>query len=103
MTMSGNRDKLLAEKARLKTEIADLEAARRLLGAAIGELAHDGRRLTDALERVGWQSFDLEARKKTVSRNQSMNERELEEKIQELETARRRLAEIDTALDGLDD
>lgn len=101
--MSGNRDKLLAQKARIETEIADLEAARRLLDAAIGELAHDGRRLTDALERVGWQSFDLEARKKTVSRNQSMNERELEEKVRELETARRRLAQIDAVLDGLDD
>jgi len=101
--MSDNRDKLLAEKARLETEIADLESARRLLSSAIGELAHDGRRLTDALERVGWQSFELETRKKTVSRNQSMNERELEEKTQDLEVARRRLGEIDAELDGLED
>jgi len=99
--MPANRDELLAEKARVEADIADLEAARRLLSAAIGELAHDGRRLTDALERVGWQSFDLEARKKTVSRNQSMNQRELEEKTQDLEAARRRLSEIDALLDGL--
>ena len=101
--MPENRDELLAEKARLETEIADLEAARRLLSAAIGELAHDGRRLTDALERVGWQSFELESRKKTASRNQSMNERELEEKMKDLQAARQRLGEIDALLDGLDD
>ena len=101
--MPANRDDLLAEKARIEADIADLEAARRLLSAAIGELAHDGRRLTDALERVGWQSFDLESRKKTVSRNQSMNERELEEKMQDLDAARRRLREIDAELDGLED
>lgn len=101
--MPANRDELLAEKARLETEIADLEAARRLLSAAVGELAHDGRRLTDALERVGWQSFDLESRKKTVSRNQSLNERELEEKTRDLQAARRRLGEVDALLDGLGD
>ena len=101
--MPETRDELLAEKTRLEAEIADLEAARRLLSAAIGELAHDGRRLTDALERVGWQSFDLESRKKTVSRNQSMNERELEEKMKDLQAARRRLGEIDALLDVSDD
>ena len=101
--MPESRDDLLAEKTRIEAEIADLEAARRLLGAAIGELAHDGRRLTDALERVGWQSFDLEARRKTVRQNQSMNEVELQEKARKLEAARRRLAEIDAALGELGD
>lgn len=99
--MSQHRTALIEEKARLDAEIADLEASKRLLTAAIGELAHDGRRLTDALERMGGQAGQVERRRRALSENRMMSQLELKDIQARLAELKRRVDEIAAELDGL--
>ena len=96
--VSDARQTLLDEKARLEAEIAELQASQRLLSVAIGELAHDGRRLSDALERVGGHDRALEGRRRTLRKSQSLSQTELEVTSGRLEALGARLREIETQL-----
>ena len=93
--MANQRESLREERVRLEAEIADLESAKRLLTAAIGELAHDGRRLSDALERMGGQGADIEGRRRALVENRALSEAELKDIEQRLKRLRFRLAELD--------
>ena len=69
------------------SEIAWLEEYCDGLSEAIGDLAHEARRVRDKLERVGGQSHQLTRELKRLEENRRFN-------LKELEKARRRLAEL---------
>lgn len=96
--MSESYAVLLGEKLCLENEIAELEAADRRLATAIGELAHDGRRLTDALERLGGGAADIDGRRRALQQNRAMSETELMDIKARLAKARDRLAEVTAEL-----
>lgn len=83
------------ERDRLAKEVERLVMKRRALDEALGEFLHEGRRTRDALERVGGHSHALEARARVLKKNAALTRRDLEQTDREIETLRRRLAEID--------
>jgi chromosome segregation ATPase len=85
---------LSAERARLEAKIEALRVKQRHLDLVRGEFEHDGRRVRDALERVGGQSHELEQRMKALARNEKLTEADLEKNAKALKRLERRLAEV---------
>ncbi len=85
---------LSAARARLEAEIEALQVKQRHLNVVRGEFEHDGRRVRDALERVGGRSHELEQRMKTLARNEKLTDTDLEQNAKALKRLERRLAEI---------
>ena len=85
---------LSAARARLEAEIEALQVKQRHLDVVRGEFEHDGRRVRDALERVGGRSHELEQRMKSLARNEKLTETDLEQNAKALKRLERRLAEI---------
>ena len=85
---------LSAARARLEAEIEALQVKQRRLDLVRGEFEHDGRRVRDALERVGGRSHELEPRMKTLARNEKLTEADLEKNAKALKRLERHLAEI---------
>ena len=85
---------LSAARARLEAEIEALQVKQRHLDLVRGEFEHDGRRVRDALERVGGRSHELEQRMKTLARNEKLTDTDLEQNAKALKRLERRLAEI---------
>ncbi len=85
---------LSAARARLEAEIEALQVKQRHLDVVRGEFEHDGRRVRDALERVGGRSHELEQRMKTLARNEKLPDTDLEQNAKALKRLERRLAEI---------
>ncbi|MEE8293263.1 MAG: hypothetical protein V3R22_02475 [Kiloniellales bacterium] len=85
---------LSAARARLEAEIEALQVKQRHLDVVRGEFEHDGRRVRDALERVGGRSHALEQRMKTLARNEKLTDTDLEQNAKALKRLERRLAEI---------
>lgn len=85
---------LSAARARLEAEIEALQVKQRHLDVVRGEFEHDGRRVRDALERVGGRSHELEQRMKTLARNEKLTDTDLEQNAKALKRLERRLAEI---------
>ena len=85
---------LSAARARLEAEIEALQVKQRHLDVVRGEFEHDGRRIRDALERVGGRSHELEQRMKSLARNEKLTETDLEQNAKALKRLERRLAEI---------
>ncbi len=85
---------LSAARARLEAEIEALQVKQRHLDVVRGEFEHDGRRVRDALERVGGRSHELEHRMKTLARNEKLTDTDLEQNAKALKRLERRLAEI---------
>ncbi len=83
-----------AARARLEAEIEALQVKQRHLHVVRGEFEHDGRRVRDALERVGGRSHELEQRMKSLARNQKLTETDLEQNAKALKRLERRLVEI---------
>jgi chromosome segregation ATPase len=83
-----------AERARLEAEIESLQKRQRHLDLVRGEFEHDGRRVRDALERVGGRSHELEQRLRTLARNEKLTEADLEKDAKALKRLERRLAEV---------
>jgi chromosome segregation ATPase len=85
---------LSAARARLEAEIEALQVKQRHLDVVRGEFEHDGRRVRDALERVGGRSHELEQRMKSLARNEKLTDTDLEQNAKALKRLERRLAEI---------
>ncbi len=85
---------LSAARARLEAEIEALQVKQRHLDVVRGEFEHDGRRVRDALERVGGRSHELEQRMKSLARNEKLTETDLEQNAKALKRLERRLVEI---------
>ena len=85
---------LSAARARLEAEIEALQVKQRHLDLVRGEFEHDGRRVRDALERVGGRSHELEQRIKSLARNEKLTDTDLEQNAKALKRLERRLAEI---------
>ncbi len=85
---------LSAARARLEAEIEALQVKQRHLDLVRGEFEHDGRRVRDALERVGGRSHELEQKMKSLARNEKLTETDLEQNAKALKRLERRLAEI---------
>lgn len=91
------RDALAAEKVRLEAEIAALEAKQAELGSALGEFAHEARRVGESLERD--RSPGLEARRRALAENRRLTETDIAETADALAALHRRLAEVVAALE----
>ncbi len=92
--MAGAPFELSAARARLEAEIEVLQVKQRHLDVVRGEFEHDGRRVRDALERVGGRSHELEQRMKSLARNEKLTDTDLEQNAKALKRLERRLAEI---------
>lgn len=92
--MPDESSELSTERARLEAEIEALQVKQRHLELVRGEFEHDGRRVRDALERVGGRSHELEQRMRTLARNEKLTEADLERNAKDLQRLERRLAEI---------
>lgn len=86
--MTADLDMLRVERDRL------LEAAERL-EEEIGDIAHEERRVADALERTGGRGHDLHRRRIALREARRLNEADLGR-------TSRRLAEIERALERPD-
>lgn len=82
------------EQSRLADRIAELELSKRRLAQVISELAHEGRRVSDALERVGGADRDLQKKLRGLRRNIELNETEIGKLDDLLIPLRRRLLEL---------
>lgn len=76
--MTDLSEKTTARRARIEAEIADLEQTRRQLQAGLGELAHDGRRIGDRLERAGGVDRDAQSRRAALKELLALNLKDLE-------------------------
>ena len=92
--MPGAPSELSAARARLEAEIEALRVKQRHLDLVRGEFEHDGRRVRDAMERVGGRSHELEQRMKALARNEKLTEADLEKNAKALKRLERRIAEV---------
>lgn len=81
-------------RALIEQQIFDLQASKRRLAETISELAHDGRRVSDALERVGGADHTLQKKLHALRKNIDRNEAEIGE-------AEKRLTALLQRLEGL--
>lgn len=61
-----------------ESELEDLKQSKRRLLVVIGELAHEGRRVRDGLERVGGADRALQTRLRDLAKTIRMNEAEVD-------------------------
>lgn len=69
MNPSASSNRLRREMDAIEVELAELDRRDAQLRSALGDLEHDLRRCTDALERAGWHSGEGEARHGMLSEN----------------------------------
>ena len=93
---------LQTEAALIRAEIEELQAHARGLERVRGEFDHEYRRSRDALERAGGRSREVEARMKTLDRNQRLTCQDIGQNRRSLEALQRRLAEIEAEIARLE-
>jgi chromosome segregation ATPase len=69
MNPPASSDALRRELAAIRAELEQLDRRDAQLLSALGDLEHDMRRCTDALERVGWRFGEGEARHGMLAEN----------------------------------
>ena len=107
----GERDALMAatfrdlrtEAALIRAEIEELQAHAQGLKRVRGEFDHEYRRSRDALERAGGRAPEVEARMKSLDKNQRLTRRDIEKNQRSLDALKRRLAEIEAKIARLED
>ncbi len=81
-------------RRRLEEELSELEARRRIMTATVGDLAHQDRRLSDALERRSRPTHEIDGARRDIASGRKLAERDLGTLDKRVEEIRAELAEL---------